>query len=452
MEKFEKLIIFLKENGYVFKSSEIYGGMANFWDFGPVGVALKNKIKNYWWKFFIENETNVVGLDSAIILKPDVWIVSGHLDNFSDPMMDCKNCKNRFRIDHLITHFFPGIDVEGWDVEKLNNFVSENKLQCLKCQKSDFTKVRNFNLMYSLNTSITNEEKVAFLRPETAQGIFLNFNNVVKANNLKLPFGVGQIGKSFRNEITAKNFIFRSREFEQMEIEFFYNPKDSNDFFNIYLKKMEAFLKSVGIDPEKLFKKEHSKEQLSHYSSKTIDFEFGFPFGKKELCGLADRGNFDLKNHNKFAHSKQVFFDSQTNEKIVPFVVEPSFGLERLMLAIIDSCFVEEEDRTYLKFPSIIAPYQIGITPLIKKIHNEKAMKIFDELKELFSCIFIKDGNIGKRYKKFDNWGVPYVITIDDKCLEKNILTIRNRNSKEQIEINYSDLITKMKELLSGNG
>ena len=448
MDKFEKLIIFLKENGYVFSSSGIYGGMANFWDYGPVGVALKNKIKSYWWKFFVEREPNVVGVDSAIILKSQVWKASGHLENFNDPMMDCKNCKSRFRIDHFVQHYFPKTDVEGWENQKLNDFVVENKLKCVKCGKNDFTKVRNFNLMYPVNTSLTDEEKITYLRPETAQGIFLNFNNIAKSNNLKLPFAIAQIGKSFRNEITAKNFIFRSREFEQMEIEFFYHPEDKEDFFTMYLEKMGQFLQNVGVNKSKLHHKEHSDEQLSHYSSRTIDFEYTFPFGTKELCGLANRGDYDLKSHNKLAHTKQVYFDTQSNQKIVPFVIEPSFGLERLMLAIIDSCYIEEDDRTFLKFPYIIAPYQVGIAPLIKKIHTDKALETFNYLKNQFSCLFIKEGNIGKRYKKFDNWGVPFVITIDDEALEKDLFTIRFRDNKKQIKVSHSQLLVKLKELL----
>ena len=449
MDKFEKLIIFLKENGYVFVSSGIYGGMANFWDYGPVGVALKNKIKNYWWKFFVENETNVVGVDSAIILKSQVWQASGHLENFNDPMMDCKSCKSRFRIDHFVQHYFPQTDVEGWENQKLNDFVIEKKLKCVKCGKNDFTKVRNFNLMYPVNTSLTSEEKITYLRPETAQGIFLNFNNIAKSNNLKLPFAIAQIGKSFRNEITAKNFIFRSREFEQMEIEFFYHPKDKEDYFAIYLEKMGQFLENVGLDKSKLHHKQHSPEQLSHYSSQTIDFEYSFPFGIKELCGLANRGDYDLTSHNKSAHTKQVYFDNQSNQKIVPFVIEPSFGLERLMLAIIDSCYTQEDDRTFLKFPHIIAPYQVGIAPLIKKIHSDKALQTFNYLKNHFSCLFIKEGNIGKRYKKFDNWGVPFVITIDDESLNKDLFTIRFRDNKEQIKVSYNQLLVKLEELLA---
>ena len=442
----EKLITYLKENGFVFQSSKIYGGLANSWDFGPLGVEIKNNIKQLWWKRFVQQDINVEGLDSAIILSPKVWEGSGHITNFSDPLIDCKECKTRYRADKLIEDATKN-NVEGWDFDKILNFMQENNINCPKCNKFNYTSIRSFNLMFETNMSITGGESKAYLRPETAQGIFLNFSHIAKAMNQKLPFGIGQIGKSFRNEITPGNFIFRTKEFEQMELEFFYNEMvDKTNWFNKYIEKTDEFLKEVGIDFERLSKRKHSDNELAHYSNATVDYEFKFPFGNKELCGVAHRGQYDIAAHNKLAEEKQLIRDGEENLEVIPSVVEPSIGVERLMLAILLSSYENVNNKETLKISPKIAPIKATILPLIKKIHSSKAKEIYNHFAKEFNTKFVENGNIGKRYKKQDKIGTPFCITIDDESLENNTITIRYRDSAKQERTTIKKAIEKIKE------
>ena len=442
----EKLITYLKENGFVFQSSKIYGGLANSWDFGPLGVEIKNNIKQLWWKRFVQQDINVEGLDSAIILSPKVWEGSGHLTNFSDPLIDCRECKTRYRADKLIEDATK-TNVEGWDFDKIMSFMQENNINCPKCNKFNYTNIRNFNLMFETNMSITGDESKAYLRPETAQGIFLNFSHIAKATNQKLPFGIGQIGKSFRNEITPGNFIFRTKEFEQMELEFFYNEAiDKTDWFNEYIKKTDDFLNEVGVDLELLSKRKHSDDELAHYSNATVDYEFSFPFGTKELCGIAHRGQYDIAAHNKLAEEKQFIRDGQDNEEVIPSVIEPSIGVERLMLAILFSSYENVENKEILKISPKIAPIKVAVLPLMKKIHAPKAKAIYNHFAQEFNTKFVENGNIGKRYKKQDKIGTPFCITIDDETLENNTVTIRYRDSGKQERLTIKTAIENIKE------
>ncbi len=447
----EKLIVFLKENGFVYQGSKIYGGMANSWDFGPLGVEMKRNIKNFWWKEFVQKDANIEGLDSSIILAPKVWKASGHLDNFSDPLVDCKKCKTRHRADKIIEDK-TGELVEGWEFSKIEEYMKENKINCPKCGEFNYTDIRNFNLMFKLDMSITGVDDNAYLRPETAQGIFINFSNIAKSSNQRLPFGIGQIGKSFRNEITPGNFIFRTKEFEQMELEFFFDAKnDKTDWFKYYVSKTKDFLFSVGIDPQLVEKRAHGEDELSHYSSKTYDFEFKFPFGTKELCGIAHRGTFDIEAHNKFAEEKQSIRSIETNQEIIPSVIEPSIGVERLMLATLISSYKNDGEREMLKLKPAIAPIKVAILPLIKKLHSEKAKEIYITFADKFNTKFVETGTIGKRYKKQDKIGTPFCITIDDQTLENNIVTIRYRDNTTQETLRIDEALEKIQKAIEIN-
>ncbi|MGL5268572.1 MAG: glycine--tRNA ligase [Spiroplasma sp.] len=439
----KEIINHLKDFGFVFQGSDIYGGLANTWDFGHLGVVLKNKIKLAWWNYFIKNNQYNITLDSSILLNSKVWKASGHLDNFNDPLIDCKECKSRFRADTLIQHFFPDLDCDGWQIKKLDNFIKEKQLKCLKCQESNFTNVRKFQLMFEINRGLVHNEgheNKLYLRPETAQGIFINFNNIKKAYNKKLPFGIGQIGKSFRNEITPGNFIFRTLEFEQMELEFFYSSLDKTDWFNYWLTEMTKFIEKLGITKTSYQLREHSKDELSHYSLATTDIQYQFPFGWKELSGIANRGSYDLNKHSEASKAKFLIADSELNKLVTPFIVEPSMGVERLLLAIIcDNLIREEVDgkkRTILKLNSLLAPYHVAVTSLNKKKLGSKSQEVFSLLSNsLLDVIFDQKSEIGKLYNYHDQIGTLYCVTIDYQTLLDNTITLRNRDTMKQERI-----------------
>ncbi|MFA6406554.1 MAG: glycine--tRNA ligase, partial [Patescibacteria group bacterium] len=421
----EKIVSLCKRRGFVFPGSEIYGGFANSYTYGPYGVELKNNIKALWWKKFVQDREDMVGMDGPIILHPRVWEASGHTGGFNDAMVDCKNCKKRFRADHLVEDA-TGEDLEG-KLDEMKKILDE-KIKCPNCGKQNWTEVRNFNLMFKtqLNTTDDAKEEFAYLRPETAGAIFIEFKNILDSTRMKVPFGIAQIGKSFRNEIVAGNFIFRLREFEIMELEYFINPKaDWEKLFEEWLLQQEEFALALGVKREKLRRREHPKEKLAHYSRKTVDIEFDFGFGGfKELFGLAHRGDFDLSQHAKFSGQKLDYLDPESNERYVPQVLEPTFGLDRSILAALVAAYVEEdvngETRVVMKFPSRIAPVKVAIFPLLKNKPDlvKKARSIHDSLRKQFTCEFDDNGNVGKRYRRQDEIGTPYCITVDFDTLE----------------------------------
>ena len=445
----EKIVALAKNRGFIFPGSEIYGGLANTWDYGPLGIELKNNIKRAWWKKFIQEQIFNFGIDSSILLNPEVWNASGHLNNFSDPLIDCKNCKSRFRADHLIENFLKEKDIKeninGWDNKKLFDFVCENNIKCPECGANNFTEIRNFNLMFKTFMGVTDENKIIYLRPETAQGIFINFNNVLRTTRKKLPFGIGQIGKSFRNEITPGNFIFRTREFEQMELEFFCEAQESKKWFDYWREFCFKWLLELNLSEKNLKIRDHEKEELSHYSNATSDIEYFFPFGWGELWGIADRGNFDLSQHEKFSHQEIKYFDAQTNQKFVPNCIEPSVGVDRLTLACLCDAYHEEklenDSRVVLKLHPILAPIKIAVLPLSKKLSSE-AMKIYNLLSKYFFCDFDDTGSIGKRYRRQDEIGTPFCLTYDFDSQSDNSVTIRNRDSMQQERIKIDNLIS----------
>ena len=450
MEKvtMEKLVSVCKQYGYIFQGSEIYGGLSNSWDYGTLGVELKNNLKKAWWKKFIEERENIYGLDSAIIMNPEVWVASGHVGGFSDPLIDCKKCKSRHRADKLIEEFTKGKETgDGWSNEKLEKYIDENDIKCPKCGSKDFTKIRQFNLLFETSIGVTEENKnTVYLRGETAQGIFVNFLNVQRSMRAKLPFGIGQIGKSFRNEITPGNFIFRQREFEQMEMEFFCKPDTDLEWFDYWRNYCMDFLKLIGLKEENLRFRDHKKEELSFYSKATTDIEYNYPQGWGELWGIADRTDYDLSRHME--HSKQDlrYLDPETNEKYIPYVVEPAVGLDRMLLAVLSDSYEEEtlEDgsiREVMKIHPAIAPYKLAVLPLVKKYQGEKAKEIYNTLKKHFMCTYDETGNIGKRYRRQDVAGTPYCITIDEDTLEKGTVTVRDRDTMKQETIKIEEII-----------
>lgn len=448
----DKLIALCKGRGFIFAGSEIYDGLANSWDYGPLGVELKNNIKKAWWqKFITENKYNV-GLDSAILMNPRVWKASGHLGGFSDPLMDCKCCKSRHRADNLIEDYVKNnnldIDIAGWETDnkKMEDFIEEHKVPCPICGKSDFTKIRKFNLMFKTFMGVTEESSnTIYLRPETAQGIFVNFKNILRTTRSKMPMGVGQIGKSFRNEITPGNFIFRQREFEQMELEFFCKPGTDLDWFSYWRSFCKDWLiNTMGIDEGNLRLRDHSKEELCFYSKATTDFEFLFPFGWGELWGVADRTDYDLTQHANESKENLDYLDPITNEKYVPYVIEPSLGVDRMFLATLCNSYFEEEvgegdTRVVLKLAPHLAPFKVAILPLSKKL-SDKAEEIYSDLIKKFPCTYDEAGSIGKRYRRQDEIGTPMCVTIDFDTLEDNCVTVRDRDSMEQVRIPISQL------------
>lgn len=443
----DKLVNLCKQYGFIFQGSEIYGGLANTWDFGPVGVELKKNIKNAWMKKFVQEDINNVGLDSAILMNPKTWEASGHLSTFSDPLIDCRECKTRCRADNLINDFTNSNLGDSLTNEERINYINEHKVPCPKCGKCNFTDIREFNLMFRTFQGVTEDTKnVVYLRPETAQGIFVNFMNVQRSMRLKVPFGIGQVGKSFRNEITPGNFIFRVREFEQMELEFFCKPGTELDWFKYYKDKCKNFLLSLGIKEENLRLRDHDKEELSFYSNATTDIEYKFPFGWGELWGIASRTNYDLSRHMEVSKEKLEYLDPDTNEKYVPYVIEPSLGVERLFLTVLCNAYTKETltdgtTREVMKFTPSLAPYKVTVLPLVKKFHSEKALELYKELSKHFMTMYDESGNIGKRYRRSDVIGVPFAVTIDDETLNNQTVTVRDRDTMEQITLKVEELI-----------
>ena len=453
--KMDEIVNYCKQYGFIFQGSEIYGGLANTWDYGPLGRELKENLRRAWWKKFIQENPYNYGLDSAILMNPEVWVASGHVTNFNDPLIDCKACKSRHRADKLIEEFTKGEETgDGWSNEKLENFITTHEIKCPKCGKQDFTPIRKFNLLFETHMGVTEDTKSkVYLRGETAQGIFVNFLNVSRSMRLKVPFGIGQTGKSFRNEITPGNFIFRTREFEQMELEFFCKPNTDLEWFGYWKNFCLDFLKSLGLKKENLRYRDHAKEELSFYSKATTDIEYLFPMGWGELWGIADRTDYDLSVHMEHSKTDMRYLDPETNEKYLPYVIEPSVGLDRLLYAILTDAYTKEElenkeERQVLKIHPALAPYKVTILPLIKKLHEETAMDLYGELAKNFMCTIDTSGSIGKRYRRSDAIGTPLCITVDDETINNKTVTVRNRDTMEQETIKITDLKDYIEEII----
>ncbi|WP_020223172.1 glycine--tRNA ligase [Holdemania massiliensis] len=446
VKQFETIVAHAKNSGFVFQGSEIYGGLSNTWDFGPLGVELKDNIKRAWWKKFIQSHPNNVGIQAAILMNPKVWEASGHLKGFSDPLMDCRHCKTRHRADHLIEEATEGKVVpEGWSNEKMMDFIKENHIACPNCGSHDFTDIRQFNLMFKTFQGILEDAKnTIYLRPETAQGMFVNFKNVQRSMRRKMPFGIGQIGKSFRNEITPGNFIFRTREFEQMEMEFFCKPGEDLEWYEYWKNFCMSWLTRLGLTTENLRFREHTPEELAFYSKGTSDIEYLFPFGWGELWGIADRTDYDLKCHQEHSGESLEYLDPQTNEKYLPYCVEPAVGVERLMLAFLCDAYDEEvinekDTRIVLHLHPALAPIKACILPLSKQL-SQQAKDVYGQLADSFVCEYDEAGSIGKRYRRQDAIGTPFCVTIDFETEKDGCVTVRERDSMNQVRLPISEL------------
>ena len=442
----EKLVALCKGRGFVYAGSEIYGGLANTWDYGPLGVELKNNIKKAWLKKFVQENPYNVGLDSAILMNPQTWVASGHLGGFSDPLMDCKECKTRHRADNLIEDF-DGTMVAGWSNEDMMKYIEEHEIPCPSCGKHNFTDIRQFNLMFKTFQGVTEDSKSElYLRPETAQGIFVNFANIQRTTRRKIPFGVAQIGKSFRNEITPGNFIFRVREFEQMELEFFCKPGTDLEWFDYWRSYCRDWLYGIGLKEENVRLRDHDPDELCFYSKATTDFEYLFPFGWGELWGVADRTDYDLTQHTNTSGKALDYFDPTTNERYIPYVIEPSLGVERLFLAVMTEAYDEEvvdaeknDTRVVLHFHPALAPIKAAVLPLSKKL-SEQATEVYHALQKKFMVEFDDAGSIGKRYRRQDEIGTPFCITFDFESLEDGCVTVRERDTMAQERVKIDEL------------
>lgn len=456
----EQIVSLCKRRGFVYASSEIYGGFANSYTYGPYGAQLKKNIKDLWWDFFVQQKADVVGIDGPIILHPKTWHASGHVETFNDPMLDCKDCKARHRADHLVEAKLQG-SADGWSLDDLTSYIAKEGITCPKCGNKNFTEARQFNLMFQTQMAKTGEDSVAYLRPETAQAIFIEYKNVTDTMRVRIPFGIAQIGKAFRNEITPGNFIFRVLEFEQMEIEYFVHPDNWEEHFNAWVQEMHTWCTLIGLDPKKIHELNVEGKALAHYSKKTIDFEYEFPFGTKELYGCAYRTDFDLNNHARESGKTLNWRDPHTNEEYVPHVIEPTFGVDRTFLAVLCEAYEEQEledgsTRTVLHLPAKLAPVKAAILPLLKNKPElvAKAQEVFATLSQDFLCEYDDGGAIGKRYRRQDEIGTPVCITIDFETLGeedaslKNTVTIRHRDSLKQERVAISELGAKLQELL----
>ena len=445
----EKVVALCKNRGFIFPGSEIYGGLANSWDYGPLGVEFKNNVKKAWWKRFVQECKYNVGLDSAIIMNPEAWVASGHVGGFSDPLMDCRACKARHRADKLIEDYVAANGLNdnpaGWSNEQMSAYIAEKGIVCPDCGAADFTDIRKFNLMFKTYQGVTEDSKSElYLRPETAQGIFVNFKNVARTTRKKMPFGVCQIGKSFRNEITPGNFTFRTREFEQMELEFFCKPGTDLEWFKFWKDYCAQFLYDLGMKPENLKLRDHDPDELSFYSKATTDFEYLFPFGWGELWGIADRTDYDLTQHANHSGESMEYFDTETNEKYIPYVVEPSLGADRVALAFLVEAYDEEtvgenDVRVVMHLHPALAPFKAAVLPLSKKL-SDKAEDIRAELAKYFVVDFDETGSIGKRYRRQDEIGTPFCITVDFETENDGCVTVRDRDTMEQERVAVSDL------------
>lgn len=454
-DSLKPIVALAKRRGFIYPGSEIYGGFANTYSFGPYGAELKKNIKDLWWKTFVHERRDMVGLDGPILLHPRAWKASGHLDGFNDALIDCKACKGRFRCDHLIEEALKE-DADGLTVEQMTGLIRQRQVKCPKCGAQDFTDARHFNLMFHTQMSKTGSDgDAAYLRPETAQAIFLDFKNITDTMRVRIPFGAAQIGKAFRNEITPGNFIFRVIEFEQMEIEYFIQEKAWEETFAQWLRAMHAWCDLIGLNRARVHEKEHPKEQLSHYSKRTVDLVYDFPFGRSELYGLAYRTNFDLRQHAEFSGQNLEYTDPETREKFVPHVIEPTFGVERTILALLCDAYDEEtlengEMRTVLHLAPRIAPVKVAVFPLMKKEPlADKAMDVFKMLQKHWHCEYDESGAIGKRYRRQDELGTPYCLTIDFDTLENDTVTLRDRDSMQQERVPVSKLIEILADKLA---
>lgn len=446
----DKIVNLCKQYGFVFPGSEIYDGFANTWDFGPVGVELKNNIKRAWWKRFVQEDMNTYGVDAAILMNPKVWEASGHVASFSDPKMDCKKCKQRFRADNLIEEYSKGeVAAEAMSNEQMQDYISDNHITCPNCGGFDWSEIKQFKLMFETSRGTVEGNKDAvYLRPETCQGEYVNYLNVQRTSRAKIPFAIAQIGKSFRNEITPGNFLFRTIEFEQMELQKFCHEKDSMNFYNDYKDRALEFVKDLGLDPERL--RFHDHDKLAHYAKAACDIQYKFPIGWEELNGIHHRGTWDLSRHGEFSGKKMDYQDPETNEKFTPNVIEYSIGADRLTLAILCQAYEEEnlenDTREVMHFHPAIAPYKVAVLPLVKKYHADKAKELYKTFAKNFMTTYDETGSIGKRYRRQDVIGTPYCITIDDETINNGTVTIRNRDTMEQITLPIEDAITYVKK------
>ncbi|MDY2728388.1 MAG: glycine--tRNA ligase [Candidatus Onthovivens sp.] len=444
-KEFDKIVTHLQTTGYVFQGSQIYGGLSNSWDFGPLGSELKNNLKNLWWKKFVSESPTNVGIDAAILMNPKVWQATGHVTTFNDPLIDCKNCHSRFRADDLISEQYSDVDTNGMTIDDLNEFLKTHKVVCPVCGKENFTDIRQFNMMFKTHIGVTEDSKSeVYLRPETAQGVFVNFKNVQRSTRRKLPLGIANVGKSFRNEITPGNFIFRVREFEQMELEFFCKPGTDLDWFKYWKNFCIDFVQSFNIKSENLRFRDHEPEELAFYSKATTDIEYKFPFGWGEVWGIADRTDYDLKRHMEFSGENLEYLDPESNEKYIPYCIEPSLGLERLFLMVVCDAYDEEElengeIRKVMHLAPFIAPIKAAILPLSKQL-GEKAKEVFNNLSPYLNVSYDETGSIGKRYRRNDEIGTPFCVTIDFDTLNDDSVTVRERDSMTQIRLPITEL------------
>ncbi|VEU81001.1 glycine--tRNA ligase [Haploplasma axanthum] len=451
MITFEELVKYAKVTGFVYQGSEIYGGLANTWDYGPIGSLLKQNIKKAWINKFQKETPNNVLVDTSILLNSRVWEASGHVGGFSDPLTECRACNNRFRADKLIEEF-DGTNADGWSHERMHSYLVDKKVPCPSCGKVEWAPIRSFNMMFQTNQGVVQEtSSQIYLRPETAQGIFINFKNVQRTARKKLPFGIAQVGKSFRNEITPGNFIFRTREFEQMELEFFVKPGTELEYFAYWKEYCMNWLKNLGLNGERLQFDDHKPEALSHYSNATTDIQFKFPWGFDELWGIASRTNFDLNAHQKHSGEDLTYLDPETNERYIPYVIEPSVGVERLFLAFLANGYQIEElpdgtTRELLKIHPALAPYKAAILPLNKKLQGDKAWEVYNLLSKYFDVVYDDTQNIGKRYRRQDQIGTLLAITIDHQTMDDDTVTVRNRDTMEQIRLHVSELKNYIEE------
>ena len=443
---FDTITTHLQDSGFVFQGSQIYGGLSNTWDYGPLGSEMKKNIRNLWWKKFVQESPTNVGIDAAILMNPKVWEATGHVSTFNDPMIDCKACKARHRADELIKGQYPDADVDGMTFEQMDDFIKTHGMKCPVCGKSDFTPIRKFNMMFKTHIGVTEDaSSVVYLRPETAQGVFVNFKNVQRVTRKKLPFGICNTGKSFRNEITPGNFTFRTREFEQCEMEFFCKPGTDLEWFDYWKEYCRKFLEALGVKPENLRFRDHEPAELAFYSKATTDVEYDFPgLGWGEILGVADRTDYDLKRHQEFSKQDLTYFDPDTNERYVPYCIEPSMGLDRLFLMVAMDAYEEEtldngDTRIVMHLKPSIAPYQVAILPLSKKL-GEQAKEVLDKVNHRFSAIYDETGSIGKRYRRQDEIGTPFCVCVDFQTEEDKMVTVRDRDTMEQKRVAIEDL------------
>ena len=455
MEKLtmEKLVNYCKQYGFIFQGSEIYGGLANTWDYGPLGSRIKNAVKDSWRKRFVQERPNAYEVDAAILMHPRVWEASGHVGSFSDPLIDCKHCKTRHRVDNLIDDYDPNAHADGMSQEEMMEYVRKNKVPCPKCGKSDFTDIRQFNLMFETHRGVTEDGKnKVYLRPENAQGEYVNFLNVQRTMRAKLPFSIGQIGKAFRNEITPGNFTFRTIEFEQMEYQTFCKEGTDSDLYKYFKEYAKKYFMDLGIPEEKL--RYHDHEKLAHYAKEACDIEYEFNFGWGEINGTHNRTNFDLTRHQEYSTVSQEYLDPETNEKYIPYIIESTVGCDRTVLAILDNSYYEEElengeTREVMKLIPYLAPYKLAVLPLVKKYHSEKATEIYNELSKHFMTSYDETGSIGKRYRRQDAIGTPWAITIDDETINNGTVTLRDRDTMEQITLKVEEVADYVKERIN---